>query len=64
MSTLEDVTRAGDDLARANLAHREAVVRRDETIREALAAGESVRDVAEAAQLTVYRVYQIRDRRR
>ncbi len=48
--------------AREHLAEREAA--RDEAIRAALDRGESVAAIAKAADLSVPRVYQVRDGRR
>lgn len=53
-----------DDLADAVAAIKTATTRRDEAIRKAITNGVSVSKIAEAAELSRERVYQIRDRRR
>lgn len=61
---MEDLKASARTVIEAREALARAEVRRDDMIREALAAGRSTREVAEAAGLSVYRVYQVRDGRR
>ncbi|MBF6584448.1 hypothetical protein IU414_06700 [Nocardia farcinica] len=53
-----------DEIADAAAAIKTASARRDEAIRKAITNGVAVSKIAEAAELSRERVYQIRDRRR